>query len=484
MSRPAPASSNLPPNKPRPLEIGNATSCGDTLSRAEPEMLRAQLEEREAAGAPLRVGVIGAGRFGTMVVCQLAAMRGMRPSVVADIDRDHAVQALASAGFPPQSVARADALSDIDAGIRRGMPVATDDPSLVPESRIDVLVEATGVPEAAARSAVAAIAHGKHVVMVTVEADVLVGSILRRMADRAGLVYSAAYGDQPALIYEMVDWASSLGFDVVAAGKGTKYLPAYRKGTPDDIWARYGVSHDDSHGLNPRMYNSFLDGTKSAVEMAAVANMTGLRPDVRGMHFPPAGIDRLPEVLKPAEAGGILRRMGVVEVVSSLDRDGRPVSNDLRWGVYVVLTSRHPYIRRCLADYGLPVDRSGAYAAMYRPYHLVGMELPVSIARAALSRQATGAPLPVPVAAVACAAKRPLAAGEVLDGEGGYMVYGLIDDAASTRRERLLPMGLSRGATIVRPVAEDALLRFDDVTLDASGALYRLWQEQMALLSC
>ena len=216
--------------------------------------------------------------------------------------------------------------------------------------------------------------------------------------------------------------------------------------------------------------------------MAAVANMTGLRPDVRGMHFPPAGIDRLPEVLKPAEAGGILRHVGVVEVVSSLDREGRPVPNDLRWGVYVVFTSSCPYIRRCLADYGLPVDRSGAYAAMYRPYHLVGMELPVSIARAALCRRATGAALPVPMAAVACAAKRSLAAGEVLDGEGGYMVYGLIDDAASARREHLLPMGLSRGAAIARPVAEDALLRCDDVTLDASGALYRLWQEQMALL--
>jgi predicted homoserine dehydrogenase-like protein len=445
-------------------------------------MLRTQLEDREATGTPVRVGVIGAGRFGTMVVCQLAAMRGVRPSVVADIDGERALQALASAGFPAQAVARADASGPVDAAIVRGVPVATEDPYVLLQSCVDVVVEATGVPEAAVSSALAAIRLGKHVVMVTVEADVLVGSALRRMADRAGVVYSAAYGDQPALIHEMVEWASTLGFDIVAAGKGTKYLPAYRKGTPDDIWERYGVDHGGPDRLNPRMYNSFMDGTKSAVEMAAVANMTGLRPDVRGMHFPPAGIDRLPEVLKPAEAGGILSRPGVVEVVSSLDREGRPVPNDLRWGVYVVITSPSPYIRRCCVEYGMPVDRGGAYAAMYRPYHLVGMELPVSIARAAIAHQATGAPLRAPVAAVVSAAKRPLTPGEVLDGEGGYMVYGLIDDAAAARRERLLPMGLSRGAKIVRPVAEDALLRFDDVTLDASTPLYQLWQEQMALV--
>jgi predicted homoserine dehydrogenase-like protein len=231
------------------------------------------------------------------------------------------------------------------------------------------------------------------------------------------------------------------------------------------------------------MYNSFADGTKSAIEMAAVANMTGLRPDVRGMHFPPAGIEQLPEVLKPEEAGGLLRRSGVVEVVSSLDRGGRPVPNDLRWGVYVVITSPRPYLRRCFAEYGMPVDRSGAYAAMYRPYHLVGMELPISVARAALDHEATGAPLLVPVAAVVCAAKRPLAAGEVLDGEGGYTVYGIIDDAAVVRHERLLPMGLCRGARIVRPVPEDGLVRIEDVVLDPSGPLYSLWEEQMALVA-
>jgi predicted homoserine dehydrogenase-like protein len=406
----------------------------------------------------------------------------MRPSVVADVDGARALQALAEAGFPPGVVVRAGTVAQATAAISRGVPALTEDPDILIRSGIDVVVEATGVPEVAARHATEAFRWGKHVVMVSVETDVFVGAVLRRMADRAGVVYSAAYGDQPALIHELVEWATALGFQVVAAGKGTKYLPAYRKGTPRDIWERYGVDPEHCRGLNPQMYNSFTDGTKSAIEMAAVANMTGLRPDIRGMHFPPAGIEQLPEVLKPAEDGGMLHHSGVVEVVSSLDRAGRSVRNDLRWGVYVVITSSRPYLRRCFAEYGMPVDRSGTYAAMYRPYHLVGMELPISIARAALDREATGAPLPVPVAAVACAAKRPLSPGEVLDGEGGYTVYGLIDDVAVTTRERLLPMGLSRGARLIRAVPEDGLVRLDDVTMETSGPLYSLWQEQTRLV--
>lgn len=446
-------------------------------------MLRERLEAREAAGTPVRVGVIGAGRFGTMVICQLAAIRGMRPSVVADLDGGRAIRALVHAGFPEDAVVRADTVGRVEAAMARGAPSLTEDLQVLLESPVDVVVEATGVPEVAVRAATEAFRRGKHVVMVSVEADVLVGSVLRRMADQAGVVYSAAYGDQPALIHELVEWARVLGFQVVAAGKGTKYLPQYRKGTPEDIWDRYGMDPALREGLNPQMYNSFTDGTKSAIEMAAVANMTGLRPDVRGMHFPPAGIAELAEVLKPREAGGILRRSGVVEVVSSLDREGRPVPNDLRWGVYVVITSPKPYLRRCFAEYGMPVDRTGTFAAMYRPYHLVGMELPISIARAALDHRATGAPLQVPIAAVVCAAKRALAPGEALDGEGGWTVYGIIDDADAAWRDRLLPMGLSRGARIIRPVAEDGLVRLDDVAIDTGGALYGLWEEQTRLLA-
>jgi len=446
-------------------------------------MLTARLAAREAEGKPVRVGVIGAGRFGTMVISQLAAVRGMRPSVVADLSGERGMRALAHAGIPAERVVRAGEVTGINAAIARSAPVLTEDAQALCRSDVDVVVEATGIPEVAATSALEGIRHGKHIVMVTVEVDVLVGSVLRRAADRAGVVYTAAFGDQPALVVDLYDWATALGFEVVAAGKGTKYLPAYRKAIPDGVWDRLGIGPGERDGLNPKMYNSFADGTKSAIEMAAVCNMTGLRPDCRGMHFPPAGIQSLPEILKPRRDGGILEHTGVVEVVSSIDREGRPVMGDLRWGVYVVITSPRPYLRRCFAEYGLSVDRTGTYAAFYRPYHLVGMELPVSIARAALDHQATGTPLPVPVAAVVCAAKRPLVPGDVLDGEGGSTVYGLIDEAETARRKRFLPIGLSHGARVVRPVPEDGLVGLDDVSLETSGPLYALWEKQQELLA-
>jgi len=445
-------------------------------------MLSERLAARERDGRPIRVGVVGAGRFGTMIICQLAAMRGMRPSVVADLDVARARTALAHGGVTGDRVVEAGRAALANPVIARGDSVVTADAAVLVESDVDVVVDATGSPEAASATAQAAIRRGRHVVMVTVEADVLVGSVLRRAADAAGVVYSAAYGDQPALIYELYDWATALGLEVVAAGKGTKYLPAYRKGVPDDIWERYGMPGHANAGLNPKMYNSFMDGTKSAIEMAAVANMTGLHPDIRGMHFPPVGTDRLPEVLKPKEDGGILGRSGVVEVVSSIDRDGQPVPNDLRWGVYVVFTSPRPYVRGAFRDYGLSVDGTGRYASFYRPYHLVGLELPISAARAVLDGAPTGTPRPVPCAAVVSAAKRALRPGDVLDGEGGSTVYGLADDAVAASRERLLPIGLSHGARVVRAVPEDGLVHLDDVALDTSAPLYRLWEEQQRLL--
>lgn len=445
-------------------------------------MMRDRLVERARAGRPIQVGLIGAGRFGRMVLCQVAAAPGMHPAAVADLDVDRGRRALQSAGISPDDVVETDRPSRMVIASGRGSTVLTRDATALVQSDVDVVVEATGIPEVAVASALQAIEYGKHVVMVTVEADVLVGAVLRRRADRAGVVYTAAYGDQPALIYELYDWATTAGFQVVAAGKGTKYHPSYRKGTPEDVWERYGLAPEETRDLNPQMYNSFADGTKSAIEMAAVANMTGLRPDVRGMHMPPAGVEMLPDILKPARDGGILSRFGVVEVVSSIDREGRPVPHDLRWGVFVVLTSPCAYTLRCLKEYGLPVDRTGRYAAFYRPYHLVGMELPVSIARAVLDHRPTGTPLPVPQAAVVCAAKRSLRAGDVLDGEGGRTVYGVIDDAETATREGLLPIGLSRRARLLREVPEDGLVRLDDVILQTPEPLLGLWREQQALI--
>ena len=238
---------------------------------------------------------------------------------------------------------------------------------------------------------------------------------------------------------------------------------------------RYGYSPEEveSGELSPQMYNSFLDGTKSAVEMCAVANMTGLVPDVAGMHFPPAGVEELPALLMPAEDGGILTRKGVVEVASCLRRDGSDVRNSLRWGVFVVLTTDSPYLRTCLKDYGLAMDPSGKYAAMYRPYHLVGMEAPVSIARAFLYNEPTGAPK-AQVGEVVAAAKRPLRRGEALDGEGGFTVYGLLLEAAKASSQGLVPIGLCHDAKVVRPIKEDQMLRYQDVEMPEGDFARRL----------
>ena len=259
---------------------------------------------------------------------------------------------------------------------------------------MDVIVEATGNPAVGIRHARAAIAAGKHIVMVNVEADVLAGPLLAEEARKAGVVYSLAYGDQPALTAEMVDWARATGFRVVAAGKGTKYLPAYHDVTPEGVWSHYGLTAGEaqSAGMNPQMFNSFLDGTKSAIEMAAIANATGLDVPTGGLLFPPCGVDDLPHVMRPREAGGVLEKSGVVEVVSSLERDGRPVFRDLRWGVYVVLEAPNDYAADCFRQYGLKTDASGRYAAMYKPYHLIGLELNISILSAALRGEPTGQP--------------------------------------------------------------------------------------------
>ena len=430
-------------------------------------------------GEPIRVSVIGCGRFGSMMLAQIARAPGMDLAVACDIDGGRALASLEQAGHDAARVVTTATVSDANDAIGQRRPVVTEDVNVAIGADVDVVVEATGSPDAGALHAFRSIEAGAHVVMVNVEADVLVGPALKRMADRAGVVYSLAYGDQPAVIEELYDWATSLGFEVVAAGKGTKYLPEYRKGTPDDALLRYGYSPEEADGgeLTPRMYNSFLDGTKSAVEMCAVANMTGLVPDVPAMHFPPADVEELPALLVPVADGGILSRRGVVEVVSCVRRDGTDIPNSLRWGVYVVITSDSPYLRRCMKEYGMAMDAAGTYAVMYRPYHLVGMEAPVSIARAFLYGEPTGAPT-AHVGEVVAAARRILEPGEALDGEGGFTVYGVLVEAAQASNEGLLPIGLCHGARLVRPVAEDQMLAYSDVEMPEGGFAVHLRQVQ------
>ncbi|MEM9781437.1 MAG: Gfo/Idh/MocA family oxidoreductase [Pseudomonadota bacterium] len=420
--------------------------------------------ERGRDGRPVRAGLIGAGKFGTMFLAQVPHIDGLDVTAIADLDPERTRRALSETGWDTAAIERTTLL-DSGADV-----VARDD--------VDVVIEATGNAVAGVDHALAAIAAGRHVVMVNVEADVLAGPALAVRAAAAGVVYSMAYGDQPALVAEMVDWARATGFRVAAAGKGTRYLPAYHKVTPAEVWTHYGITPQAAAaaGMNPKMFNSFLDGTKSAIEMAAIANACALDVPSGGLAFPPCGVDDLAHLMRPRAEGGVLEARGIAEVVSSLERDGRPVFRDLRWGVYVILEAPTPYAASCFGQYGLQTDASGRFAAMFKPYHLIGLELSVSVLSAALRGEPTGR-AEACRAGVVCVAKRDLAEGEVLDGEGGYMVWGRARPAADAAAG--LPMGLADGARLTRPVRAG-----DEIALDAvetaPSAARDLWRECIA----
>ncbi len=444
--------------------------------------LARKLKARAAAGNPVRVGLIGAGKFGSMFLSQVRTTPGMHLVGIADLSVQRAWEALGRTGWDADAVVA----RDFDQAWRTGGTVLTDDAeALIAADGIEVIVEATGNPAAGLRHALSAIAHRRHIVMVTVEADVLAGPLVAQRAAEAGVVYAAAFGDQPALVCDMVDWAEACGFRVVAAGKGTKYLPAYHASTPETVWENLGIAPAAAAlgGMNPQMFNSFVDGTKSSIEMAAISNATGLSAPREGLKFPPCGVDDLPRILRPRDAGGVLDRAGEVEVVSSVERDGRPVFRDLRWGVYVVLEAdpspRGDYARRCFGEYGMATDPSGRYTALYRPYHMIGLELGISVAAAALRQEATGAPIGF-FSDVVAVAKRDLLAGEVLDGEGGYTVWGRLMQATDSLACGGLPIGLAHGVKVLRPIAAGEVLGWADVDIaDSDTVRLRRQMEQM-----
>ena len=425
------------------------------------------LRERAASAQPVRVALIGAGKFGSMFLAQAPSTAGLEVSVIADLDPDRARLACRTVGWSTAFLGRTRFTDDAFEAIRDG--------------GIDVVVEATGNPAAGIAHARAAFAAGRHIVMVNVEADVLAGPLLAAEARDAGVVYTMAYGDQPALTCEMVEWARISGFDVVAAGKGTKYLPSYHGSTPDTVWEHYGLTASQARaaGMNSRMFNSFLDGTKSAIEMAAIANATGLTPPPDGLRFPACGRDDLAHVLRPTGDGGQLHHKGQVEVVSSVERDGRPVPNDLRWGVYVVIEAPGDYTAACFRQYGMNTDSSGRYSAMYKPFHLIGLELNVSILSAALLGRPTGATRDFAGDAVATA-KRDLAAGETLDGEGGFTVYGKLLPARASLERGALPIGLAHGVTLTRAVCAGEGVGWGDVEYEATNEAVRARREMEA----
>ncbi len=408
------------------------------------------LLQRAARGEPVRVAVIGAGKFGSMFLHQAPRMAGVAIVGIADLSVPRARESLARIGWDPALIA--------------ATRLTEDSLALIADPAVEVVVEATGDPAAGLQHAGHAIRHGKHVVMVNVEADVLAGPVLARQAAAAGVVYSMAYGDQPALVAELVDTIRAAGFSVVAAGKGTKYLPAYHASTPETVWEFYGLTREQAAagGMNPRMFNSFLDGTKSGIEMAAIANACDLAPPEDGLAFPPCGTAELPNLLRPHNEGGVLPRKGMVEVVSCLTRDGGEIPDNLRWGVYVVFEGETDYARRCFAEYGVATDDSGRYAALWRPYHFIGLELGVSVASAALRREPTGSATRWAADCVAVA-KRDLRAGETLDGEGGATVWGKCIPARRSLALRAVPIGLAHGVALARDVAQGTVVTEADL---------------------
>lgn len=423
---------------------------------------------RQDRNDPVKVGLIGAGKFGSMFLSQVPNSTALKVVAIADLNPQRAKTACRDVGW-------CEALID-------ATEFCDDAHDMMKRYDLDVVVEATGNPIAGISHALGAIEIGHHIVMVNVEADVLAGGYLAARARSAGVVYSMAYGDQPALTCELVEWARSTGFNVVAAGKGTKFLPSYYNSTPDTVWNHYGLTPEQAMaaGMNSRMFNSFLDGTKSALEMAAIANATGLSVPQNGLAFPPAGMDDLAHILRPSTDGGQLEGKGYVEVVSSLERDGRPVFKDLRWGVYVVIEAPNDYAAACFRQYGMNTDATGRYSAMYKPFHLIGLELNVSILSAAILGRPTGSTQGFNADVVAVA-KSDLSAGQVLDGEGGFCVWGKLMPAKTSLAHGGLPIGLAHGVALKNNIPKGSVLTWSDVAIDTTTQACKVRKEMAAM---
>jgi predicted homoserine dehydrogenase-like protein len=443
--------------------------------------LYAKLQEREAQGKRLRVGLIGAGKFGAMYLAQVPKTPGLHLAGIADLSPQNARTNLERVGWKAERYAA----PSLDAALSSGLThVAEDWQALVAQPAVDIIVEATGNPIAAVEHALAAFRYGKHVVMVTVEADAMCGPLLARRAQEAGVVYSLAYGDQPALICDLVDWARAAGFNVVAAGRGHKWLPHFAQSTPETVWGYYGLTPEQARigGLNPKMFNSFLDGSKPAIECTAVCNATGLTPAPNGLLFPPASVDDIPTVMRPVSEGGHLHHKGQVEVISSLETDGRVIPYDIRFGVWVVFEGETEYIRNCFKEYMVRTDSSGRYACLYKRWHLIGLEVGISVASVGLRREPTGCPTGFRADVVATA-KRDLKPGEILDGEGGYTVVGKLMPAQASLRLGGLSLGLAHGVKLLKPVAAGQPLRWTDVAVDESSYAVKVRREMERLFA-
>jgi len=401
----------------------------------------------------IRVAFIGCGKFVSMFLAQYNQLKKIKIDSIIDVKIDQAKDNCIKSGLNETTINEINFSNNLDSVLDRD---------------IEIFIEATGNPIVGTVHAVKIIKSKKHVILVNVEADVTCGKYLSDLAKENNVICSMAYGDQPSLILEQVEWARLNGFLVVCAGKGTKYHPTFEYSTPDTVWGHYGLTKERAElesGMNPKMFNSFLCGDKSAIEMCAVSNASNLKCPNNGLTFPPVGVYDIAKKLIPKSAGGLIDHEGQVEVISSIDENKIDIPNDLRWGVYIVIKAQNQYVKNCFKDYGMVTDASGNYSAIWRPYHYIGLELAQSIYSIALDKKATGFTKHYN-ADVASYAKKDLQIGEKLDGEGGFCARGRLITSKKSKTEKILPLGLTDNAIVKKNIKKDEVIKIEDVELN------------------
>ena len=438
-----------------------------------------KLQLRASENKPIRVGIIGAGKFGSMFLAQVVKLPGIHVLGICDLNIVQTKSNLSYIGWA-ESLSAAKSLEE--AALQKTTFLTDNCQLLIECPLIDIILECTGDPIEAVEHSVAAFASQKHVINATVEADAFCGPALAIKAQEAGVIYSMAFGDQPALVCELVDWAKTCGFMVSAAGRGHIWRPEYRFSTPETIWDYWGLNKDQANRgrLNPKMFNSFLDGSKPAIESAAIANSTGLHVPKQGLSYPYGSVDDIPNLMRPRSEGGILEKVGMVEVVSCLDDQGHQITNDIRKGVWVCIEADTEYIKNCFEEYKVVTDSTGRYMCLYKKWHLIGLELGLSVASVGLRGEPTGVASCFNADVVACA-KKDLKVGSILDGEGGFTIYGSLLPATDSIAKDFLPLGLANDAKVKKNIKKDQAITMKDVEINTNSIAYKLRQKTVGL---
>ena len=402
---------------------------------------------------PIKIAFIGCGKFVSMFLAQYNHLNKIKIDSIVDININQAKKNCLNSGLSFETIDQINFSKSLDEILERN---------------IEIFIEATGNPIIGTVHADQIIKNNKNIILVNVEADITCGKYLSDLAKKNNVICSMAYGDQPSLILEQIEWARLNGFEVICAGKGTKYHPTFEYSTPDTVWGHYGLTKEraeNESGMNPKMFNSFLCGDKSAIEMCAVSNASNLKCPSNGLTFPPVSVYDIAKKMIPKKDGGLIDNEGQVEVISSIDLEKNDIKNDLRWGVYIVLKAKNEYVKNCFKDYGMVTDSSGNYSAIWRPYHYIGLELAQSIYSIALDNRATGFTKNYN-AEVASIAKKNLKKGEKLDGEGGFCARGRLITSTISKKENILPLGLTDKAVLKKDISKDQVIKLEDVELN------------------